>query len=572
MKRAPTRPNPRVIAMVFGIIPCMLGVGLGQYLRWSGAVWLTDAGGFWPIFCFLASLLACVYLALTTAYDRTIRVSAWLMLTWTWLYFPFWLTAADLPRYSAIIGNDGRVSIASEWMRPGAHTVWLFAGRGGNKIIRNVEGSATINAVDVKYKFAESYISSCSDEEDLSRPVVDAMTAALATQSKKPRSSRISLFDSKDAQDRFLADVCRAVVRNKIPCPLTLTISPNNAATAPGGPWSKHFTEQEAIDERHLPTLVNLLTQDNARLVRNDLVYALFMEIVETAADLAKVARKPHGLDDGQFNALIERIIIAPQAGNEALNLYASVSRLTQEQRAALRGKAFREAGVANIIKQYGSGRITDSELAQLSRRLRTEFDTNPELAILALEVFGERLPWDLQLGAVDAIVRARASHALLALRHLDFSSPLRAVLLRKVIGEASLKELDANLAHGKLEELLTPAEARPLIASVIGKSHSSKEWLDLAVRVLPVRAMTTEERKVIIDELVFVSMKSALEFVSENRQYLDSADIRDVTRDYARTIAPDFCLHLTHRNANRQVEYFNDAQIEIFRACAQAK
>ncbi len=572
MKRPPTRPNARAIAMVFGIIPCMLGVGLGQYLRWSGAVWLTDAGGFWPIFCFLTSLLACVYLALTTAYDGTIRISAWLMLTWTWLYVPFWLTAADLPRYSAIIGHDGRVTIAGKWMRPGADRVWLFAGRGGNKIIRNVEGSATINSVDVKYKFAETYISSRRDEEDLSRPVVNAMTAALATESRKPRSSRISLFESKDAQNRFLANVCRAVVPSKIPCPLELTISPNNAATAPGGLWSKHFTEQEAIDERHLPTLVNLLTQDNSRLVRSELVYALFMEFVETAVDLAKVARKPHLLDDGQFNALIERIIIAPEAGNEALTLYASLSRLTQEQRAALREKAFREAGVANIIKQYGSGRITDSELAQLSRRLHTEFDANPETAILALEVFGERLPWDLQFGAVDRIVRARAAHALSALRHLDFSSPLRAVVLRKVIAEASLKELDVNLAHGKLEELLTPAEARPLIASVIGKSHSSKEWLDFAVRVLPVRAMTTEERKVIIDELVFVSTKSALEFVSEHRQYLASSDVRDVTQDYARTIAPDFCLHLTHRNANRQIDYFNDAQIEIFHKCAQVK
>jgi len=120
MNRSRKRPNARVVALVFGIIPCMLGVGLGQYLRWSGTVWLTDAGGFWPVFCFLASLLACVYLALTSAYDRTIRISAWLMLTWTWLYFPFWLTAAGLPRYSAIIGNDGRVTIAGEWMRPGA--------------------------------------------------------------------------------------------------------------------------------------------------------------------------------------------------------------------------------------------------------------------------------------------------------------------------------------------------------------------------------------------------------------------------------------------------------------------
>ena len=331
MKSPPTQLNARAIALVFGIIPCVLGVGLGQYLRWSGSVWLTDASGFWPIFCFIASLLACVYLALTTVNDRTVRVSAWLMLTWTWLYFPFWLTAAELPRFSAIISNDGRVVIASEWVRPSAARVWLFAGRGGNKIIHNVEGSATINAVDVTYKFAESYISSRDGGEDLSRQFIEATTAVLAIEARNPRSSRIALFEAKDAQERIRATVCSAIVGSKIPCPLKLTISPNTAATVPGGLWSKHFTEQEAIDERHLPTLVGLLTQDNSRIVRRDLVYALFMEFVETAADLAKVARKPHLLDDDQFNALIERIIIAPEAGNEALSLHASVSRLTQE-------------------------------------------------------------------------------------------------------------------------------------------------------------------------------------------------------------------------------------------------
>ena len=193
-------------------------------------------------------------------------------------------------------------------------------------------------------------------------------------------------------------------------------------------------------------------------------------------------------------------------------------------------------------------------------------------MATLALEAFGERLPRDLQASAVDSITRSGASHALTALRHLDFSSPLREVLLRKVIDEAGLKELDANLTHGRLDDLLTPPEARLLVASVIKKAGVSKEWLNFAVRVLPVRMMTPKERKVITDELMFMSLKSALEFVSENRQYLDATDVHDVTRDYAKTIAPDFCLHLTHRNANRQTDYFDEAQVGIFRACAQAK
>jgi hypothetical protein len=38
--------NAIVKATVFGIIPCVLGVGFGQYLRWSGTIWLTDAERF----------------------------------------------------------------------------------------------------------------------------------------------------------------------------------------------------------------------------------------------------------------------------------------------------------------------------------------------------------------------------------------------------------------------------------------------------------------------------------------------------------------------------------------------
>lgn len=566
------RPNPRVFATVFGVLPCLLGVGLGQYLRWNGTVWLTDAGGFWPIFCCVASVLALTYLALTTVYDKTVRAAAWLMLAWTWLYVPFWLTAVALPKFSAVVGSDGRVYIVSDWMRPDSSRVWLFAGRGSNKVVRNVEGSATINAVDVSYKFANAYIASCGNDEDIARPLVDSLTAALTTEIGKSRSLRLPLFESKIAQSQFLTGVCHDTWGSKSPCPVKLTIAPNSAATLPGGLWSKHFTEQEAIDERYLPALLNLLTQDNSRLVRKNEVYGLFMELAESATDLAKLAGKPQQLDDAQLDAVIKRILLSPQAGNEALSLYKSVSRLTQEQREALRAKALNEADIASIIKQYGAGRITDSELAQLARRMRPEFGKNPDLAIQTLEAFGERLPQDLRTSAVEGVVGAGASHALSALRHLDFSSPLRSVLLRKIIAEASLKDLDGISSRGKFEELLTPAEARSLIASIIAKAHASKDWLDFAVRVLPARAMTADERKAIIDELMFVSNKSALEFVSENRQYLDASEVSSVTRDYARTVVPDFCLHLTHRNLNRQIDYFSDAQIEIFRKCAQKK
>jgi hypothetical protein len=42
------------------------------------------------------------------------------------------------------------------------------------------------------------------------------------------------------------------------------------------------------------------------------------------------------------------------------------------------------------------------------------------------------------------------------------------------------------------------------------------------------------------------------------------------ITRDYTRTIDPDFCLHLSHRNNNRRTDYFSEDQLRIFRECAE--
>jgi hypothetical protein len=187
------------------------------------------------------------------------------------------------------------------------------------------------------------------------------------------------------------------------------------------------------------------------------------------------------------------------------------------------------------------------------------------------LEVFGERLSREAQDDAVSAIVDARASYALAALRHVNFSSSLRERLLQKVIADGGVDDLDAaKLSRENLQDTFTPPEVRPFIASAVRRSQSSKEWLDFAVRVLPVSAMTLPERKVIVDELMFVSTKAALEFVSENRQYLEAAEVSEVTHDYTRTIERDMCLHLTHRNASRGVAYFSEVQLEIFRECAR--
>ena len=151
----------------------------------------------------------------------------------------------------------------------------------------------------------------------------------------------------------------------------------------------------------------------------------------------------------------------------------------------------------------------------------------------------------------------------------IDMQNVIGAQITDEKVVSFSNPEIGAG-GVDQLQDLLSPSEVRPLVAAIMARSASSKAWLDFAVRVLPVRAMTPAERKALVDDLSFVSTKSALEFVSENRQYLDTADVKDVTHDYSRTIEPHMCLHLTHRNSLRQSDYFSDDQIEIFRGCAK--
>ena len=84
MKRSSKRPTARVMAIVFAIIPCVLGGGLGLYLNWNGTIWLSDTRGVWPVICIGGSIAAILYLAVTVDYDRTVYASAWLLITWTW--------------------------------------------------------------------------------------------------------------------------------------------------------------------------------------------------------------------------------------------------------------------------------------------------------------------------------------------------------------------------------------------------------------------------------------------------------------------------------------------------------
>ena len=573
MESSSTRQQRMVAATVFGIVPCILGVGIGQVLRWSDTIWLTDAGGFWPIICLVASVAALVKRAISPFDDRTTCVASWLVVAWTWLYFPLWLTATEIPQSSAVISRDGRVFIASEWARHSTNKVWLLTGRAGTRIVHNVAGTATVKAVEVRYRFAEPHIATRSNEEDISQSVISAVNAALTAEAEQPRSSRIALFERGNVHDQLLNKICRAVALDTPTCPLKLNLSPQSDATTVGAVWSKYYTEKEAVEERHLPTLVQLLTHENAQLVDRDQVFLLFVELAVSVNDLAKVARKPRMLRDDQLDELIRRIVVTPGGGDEVVRVLAEGNRLKPEQRRELRAKMLREASIELIAKHAAPLRISDAEVAQLAVRMRAAFETSPDVALLVMETFGERLPPETQQDAVSAIVSAKAPYALAALQRLNCSGPLREKLFNKVLTDANYDDFDAaRLSREKLEDVLAPAEIRLLIANVIRKSESSAKWLSFAVRALPLRGLTSAERKSILNGLLFENAKSAFEFVSENRQYFEAADVNEVTYDYTKTITHDVCLHLSHRNRNRKVDYFSEVQLEILRDCAELK
>ena len=573
MERLSRRQTTLVAVAVFGIIPCVLGVGVGLYLRLSGTIWLTNTGGFWPFVCLCLSLVALAKRAIAPFEDRTVCVCAWLVVTWTWLYFPLWLMATEISKSSGIVSRNGQVTVVSEGMRQPADKVWFLTDRSGNRIVKNVVGAVTINSVDLKYRYDEPYVATRDNDEDLSKPIIRAATAILTVEASKSRSSRIAVFDKPEAHARLIDEICDAVVAGKIACPLKLSLTPQNDATIPGAVWSKYYTEKEAIDEGHLPTLVQLLTQDNSQLVDLDQVLARFMELAVSVDELAKVGRKPHMLSAYQFDELIERILATPDGGEDAASILIEVGRLKLDQHQALRTKVFREASIEKIIKYAAPLRISDAELVQLTARMHTAIEASPDVAVLALEAFGARLPTEVQHRAVQSIVGGKAPHALTALRHMNCSGSLREQILNKILSDASFDDFYAvHLSRERLGNMLTPAEMRLLIESVIEKSESSAKWLDFAIRVLPLRLMTPAERKLLLSGRLFESAKAALEFVSENRQYLEAADVNDVTLQYARTIMPDMCLHLSHRNTNRRAAYFSEVQLKIFRDCAQSK
>jgi|SoiMethySBSTD1v2_1073268.scaffolds.fasta_scaffold99203_2 hypothetical protein len=560
-------------AVVFGLLPCALGLGAVRYLHWTDTVWLTTAGSFWPIILSSISCAILIKLIFSPFEDRTVSLAAWLTVVLTWFLVPLAATAREVPYAAAVVGGDGRVHIVSEATREPALRVWFLTDHAGTRIVHNVVGKVITNSLELDYRYAEPYIAARGDNEDLSEPLKRAASAILREQAALPRASKIGLIENRAVQDRVLERICSATVGDRVACPLKMKLSPQTEAKALGATWSTHYTEKEAIEEKHLPTLLQLLTQPDSDRVYRDEVFARLLEIAEDVAPLSQVAQQSHSLDDDQFDKLIGRILASPGCGTEAVAIISKSNRLTSAQRLALRAKALGEAGIATLLAHAVPLRMSDPDIAQLAARMRSDFMTDPGVAVRALEVFGERLSPDIQRDAVTAIVKAKPSYALAALRHVNFSPALRGDLMRKVLSDARQDDFSAaGLSKEKLQGMLTPAEMRALIVMATKRSETSGPWLDFVQQSLPISAMTPAEQQSLLTELLFRSPKAAFEFVSENRRYLEPADVNEVTRDYTRTIATEMCLHLSHRNNNRKMEYFSEAQLQIFRDCAGSK
>ncbi len=573
MKRAPRWQSRTARAIVYGALPCLIGLGAAYYLRWSGSVWLAITGSLWPIVLTCASLAILIRLAFSPYDDRMIATSAWLTLLVTWFFVPMWASAIQVPHAAALIDRDGRVRLASEVARLPGYGVWLLTNNPRIRIVHNTSGTVATNSLLLNYRYAEPYIASRRHQDDLLDPISSAATAILQEEVKRPRASRIALLDDEAARKVVLEKICRAATGSQMACPIKMTLVPQNEATAVGATWSKFYSEKEAVQEKHAPTLMRLLTQSDAPLVDRDQVFAALLECADSISQISQVAQKPYWLTDDQLAELITRIMASSESGNEAAAIVAKVVRLKSEQRRALRAKAIDEASIAALLDHAVALRITDSELAKLASRMRSAFSASPGVAVRALELFGERLPPQSQQDAVRDIVKAKASFALMALAHLNFSAELRDELMKKVLTDADYGDFaQAKLSKENVQGMFTPKEMRALIEMAVKRSEDSEKWMNFTLGSLAISEMTPSERRSLLTGLLFKSPRAALEFVSENRRYLEQEEVNEVTRDYTRTIAADLCLHLSHRNANRRMEYFSEAQLQILRDCAGTK
>jgi len=572
MKRPSRASSWQFRAAVFGALPLVLGLG-GYFLAcWRDAVWLTDAGRFWPYVLSLTSAAILVRLTWSAFEEATSAVAAWLVLLATWLYVPMWAAAIEVPHTAAVVTKDGRTHLAREAARYPDGSVRLLTHSAGTRIVHNVAGTLSLSELEIEYSYAPSYIATRRDGEDLRSPIAQAAEPILRAIAHGSRTSRIALIESPSVQREVLADICRAAVGHSGACPIKMKLTPSKGTTEGGAIWSKQYSEAEAIAERHLPSLVRLLTQSDAPLENREDVFRSLLELATTAAQLAPVVRRSQRLDDHQFDTLVRHVLRLPGCADVAVEL-VQVNRLTGEQRQALRAKAFSEAALATLVDHAAALRLTDAEVADLADRMRPGARLEPSIAVRALSVLGDRLPGAAQSDLVEAITRGGAAHSLVALQRLNFSPALRTRLMSKVLADASPEDFaSARLTKEALLDSLTPAELRQVIATAVKRSESSAKWLAFSLESLPIRDMQPEERRSLLDGLLFKSPKDALEFVSKYRDYLAPTEVAEVTRDYTRTITREFCEHLSHRNRNWKTNYFSPAQLQIFEECARSR
>ena len=378
-------------AAVFGVMPCILGLGAGQFLRWNDAIWLTDAGVFWPYTLSAISAAILIKLAHSPIEETTSAVAGWLTLLLTWFYAPIWATGVKVPNTAAVVGKDGRVHVAREATRDAESPVWLLTDRPGTRTVHNVSGKLAASDLELDYSYAASDIATRPDGDDLRAPLADAAGSILSQAAKGSRTSRIALLESRPTQQQLLARICRSVVGDGIACPLKMNLVPKSEAVVPGGVWSTQYSEEEAIAEKHLPSLVRQLTQPDAVLARPDQVFALFLDLADSGEPIVQVARKSHLLDDVQFHQVIQRMLEA-DSGDLAAAV-VGVNRLSERQRQALRQHALDKAAISTIVDNVAAMRITDAEVAHLAARMRPTLLAEPAVAVRVLHIFGNRLP-----------------------------------------------------------------------------------------------------------------------------------------------------------------------------------
>src|SRR5262249_16065076 len=152
--------------------------------------------------------------------DATIAFAAWLTLAWTWFHVPLWVMAREVPYAAAVIDRGGRVHRGSDEAREPAFRVWYLTDHRGTRIGDNGIGTVSPSSLEFEYRFAESYIATRRDNEDLSGPLKVAASAILRQQAAQPRAARIAFIENRAVRDRVLESICQAAVGDGFACPL----------------------------------------------------------------------------------------------------------------------------------------------------------------------------------------------------------------------------------------------------------------------------------------------------------------------------------------------------------------